>query len=411
MDVLDYSVDLQIDRPRTLVRGIERIQVRAIGMPLLSLTFPRNGINVLAVTASGGSVAPRITDKVIEVPLPVPLAPGAVATVAFTYVAHSPRGVRVQPNGVYTIFFSCYWMVCREEPDDKATISLALTLPEGMTVVASGTPERSERTRHGMVRHVWRERRPYSSYLFAFAAGRLLRTVEQHGRTQLEFYDGSTLNARALARMFADTGAMLDFFERKAGIPFPQPAYRQILVDGDEAQEATSFSILGRKTLDRRLQAPDEDWPIAHELAHQFWGNLVTCADWSHLWLNEGLAVFMVAAWKEHRWGRDAYLRELDLARQRRQVAIDAGFDVPLTYIADYPSLRLKRAIVYSKGALFLALLRETMGDASFWSALRTYTQRFAGRSVVSADFHQVFAAATSRDLRPLFDTWVDPRL
>ena len=80
------------------------------------------------------------------------------------------------------------------------------------------------------------------------------------------------------------------------------------------------------------LTTPEEDWAIAHELAHQWWGNLVTCADWTHFWLNEGITTFMVAAWKEHRWGRPAYDRELAILQRRADEATAAGLDVPLTY-------------------------------------------------------------------------------
>ena len=193
--------------------------------------------------------------------------------------------------------------------------------------------------RAGRFRQTWRERRPYPSYLFGFALGPFTRTAQQHRPTRLETY-AVALDAAARERMFADTGPMLDFFASKAGLPLPHDHYRQVVVDGDEAQEATSFSLLGRTHLDPLLDTPQEDWVIAHELAHQFWGNLVTCADWPHFWLNEGLTVFMVAAWKERRWGRPAYERELELARKRHAVAVAAGFDVPLTFSGRYPSLR-----------------------------------------------------------------------
>jgi aminopeptidase N len=78
------------------------------------------------------------------------------------------------------------------------------------------------------------------------------------------------------------------------------------------------------------LNNAQEDWVVAHELAHQWWRNLVTCADWSQFWLNEGVVVFMTAAWKEHKHGRAAYDREMELARRRLQFAKDAGFDKPL---------------------------------------------------------------------------------
>jgi aminopeptidase N len=206
--------------------------------------------------------------------------------------------------------------------------------------------------------------------------------------------------------MFADDNRMLDFFADKAGGPLPRPFYRQVVVAGDAAQEVSSFSILGRATLETRLKDPTEDWLVAHEMAHQFWGNMVTCAGWPHFWLNEGITVFMVAAYKEQRWGRPAYDRELGLFRARHQAAVDAKFDVPLAFAGAYPSLQMTRAITYSKAALFLARLREVMGDAAFWSALRKYTQRFAGGTAVTQDFQTIFAAETTADLSPLFDDW-----
>ncbi|HYO97219.1 MAG TPA: M1 family aminopeptidase [Polyangiaceae bacterium] len=145
---------------------------------------------------------------------------------------------------------------------------------------------------------------------------------------------------------------------------------------------------------------------MAHEMAHQFWGNAVTCADWSHFWLNEGLTVFMVAAYKEQRWGPRAYAHELGLLRARHQKARDENFDVPLTFAGEYPSLRIKRAIVYSKGALFAHRLRQAMGDRAFWVALARFTRDFTGRAAVTQDLQRVFAAHTSEDLSGLFHEW-----
>lgn len=178
-------------------------------------------------------------------------------------------------------------------------------------------------------------------------------------------------------------------------------------MEGDAAQEASSFSILGWNGLEPMLTDPQEDWLIAHELAHQYWGNLLTCAEWSHFWLNEGLTTFLVAAYKQERWGAKAYQRELGLFQARRAKAAAAGFDVPLTFAGDYPSLSVKRAVVYSKGALFLAALRERLGDRVFWAGLSRYTRAFAGRSVTSADFQHSFERESRQDLSRLFAEWV----
>jgi hypothetical protein len=115
----------------------------------------------------------------------------------------------------------------------------------------------------------------------------------------------------------------------------------------------------------------------------------------------------MVAAYKEQRWGRAAYDHELELARGRRQAAAAVQMDVPLAFPGQYPSLRIKRAITYSKAALFLDRLRSTMGDQAFWRGLKSYTRRHAGGVATSQDFQRAFAAETKKDLSPLFDQWV----
>jgi aminopeptidase N len=405
---LAYDVELDVDLGGRRMAGRERIDVRSDGEGLAVLTFPANGIRVLAVTSgTGGGLAHVETEAQIEIRLAAPLGRGERLSVAIDYEARNPDGVKLGADSAYTIFFTCHWMVCRERPDDKATLTLALTVPDELTVVASGVQIDRRRLGGGRAREVWSERLPSSPYLFGFAIGRLARTVRRHRGVTFEYYVPPDLDRDRLLRMFADDDRMLDFFVGKAGRPLPRPFYRQVVVDGGAAQEMSSFSVLGRQNLEPRLARAEEDWAVAHELAHQLWGNLVTCADWSHFWLNEGLTTFMVAAYKEQRWGRPAYERELQLARERYQAAIDAGLDVPLTFAGDYPSLRLKRAIVYSKAFLFLDRLRVTMGERAFWAALAKYTRSFAGRSVVSRDFQQVFAAETEKDLSKLFDDWV----
>ena len=155
------------------------------------------------------------------------------------------------------------------------------------------------------------------------------------------------------------------------------------------------------------LEDPSEDWLIAHELAHQWWGNLVTCATWADFWLNEGVTTFMVAAWKEQRWGREAYEREMALARRRVESARAAGVDVGLTYAGPYLSVPLWRAITYSKGALFMDALRTELGEQRFWAGLKAWTQTYSGGAASTADFQRVMEDAAGRNLNDLFVSWV----
>jgi aminopeptidase N len=380
-----YQLALRIDREHHTVIGRETLHLRSNGDGLATVVFPLNGIEVRSVISDrGAALATHTQGDRIEISFAESLRRGEERTLVVEYSAKDPKGIVFQADAVYTVFHTCHWMLCRDRPDDKATFTLDLEVPEGMTLVASGAP-----TSNG-ARAVWT---------------RLSRIARVHAGVTFEYFVRPGDEAWA-ARVFADDDRMLDFFVSKAGRALPRAFYRQVVVAGEAAQELSSFSILGRDVLDRRLADPTEDWLVAHELAHQFWGNLVTCADWSHFWLNEGLTVFLVAAYKEMRWGAAAYQHELGLLRTRHRAAVDAGFDVPLTFAGEYPSLKIKRAITYSKAALFLVRLRETMGERAFWSALAGYTRRFAGRTATTRDFQGVFAAQSDRDLSALFVEW-----
>ena len=210
-----------------------------------------------------------------------------------------------------------------------------------------------------------------------------------------------------MQQVFAPTGAMVRYLSDKAGVPLPDGRYTQLLVAGDEAQEAATWSVIGWENLRSAPTDPQDDWVIVHELAHQWWGNLVTCATWQDFWLNEGITTFMTAAWKESRYGRAAYSAELDRARARVSRVRQEGWDRPLAFPGPYPSLGTRRAVQYSKGALFMDHLRTMLGDEAFWRGLKSYTATHAGGVVTSADLQRAMEEASGTDLAATFTAWV----
>jgi aminopeptidase N len=407
--VLDYDDAIDIDRGRMLVRGHERLRLQSIEPGLGLVVFPRNGIDVISLRADQGGVLGSHAGEVIEVRFSRPLKRNQIATIVVEYQAARPKGVEFHRDAIYTSFDTCSWMVCREDPGDKAAVRLSIGGVPDLAVVASGNPVgRASHEVRGEPRSVWRETISFSSYLFAFALGKFTRYSEHHGAVELEIYAGAgDVDTGLVGQMFKQSEAAVDFFLSKSGQPFPHGRYSQVVVDGDAAQEASSFSIVGRAELASLSSSPERTWIIAHEMAHQFWGNSVTCAGWADFWLNEGVAVFMTAAFAEHGWGRVAYERDLKDAQARYQVAVDAGFDVPMTFDGDYPSLRIKRAIVYSKAALFLDALRTAMGEQAFWAALKKYSRVYAGGLATTGDFERLFESESRTDVSPLFRSWV----
>jgi aminopeptidase N len=405
-DVLDYEADLRIDLVEQSVRGEVAVTFTSMadGLSVVELEAP--GLTVESVSEKGLPVSHKVKEGRLRAMLAQPATRGERRTLSIRYAGKPERGMRFATDQVFTSFHTGHWLVSRSEPADKATLTLALTLPSDLVVVASGRPVSREELPGGLARHVWREDRPYSTYVFGFAAGRFREASRQVGGVRLRFL-APGLTPEELDRAFVDTEAMLTFFETKAGAPFPGEAYPQVLLPGAPAQEMSSFSLMSEAYGRSVLADPREDYLIAHELAHQWWGNLVTCETWSDFWLNEGMVTFLTAAYKEHQWGRDEYERERAMARLRYERVAVEGKDRPLVHHNWSTPEDMSGPVAYSKGALVLHLLRVQLGERAFWEGLRDYTRAGAGGSVDSEDLRAALEKASGRDLKPFFAQWV----
>lgn len=406
-DVRRYDLTLTPDIAAKTLSGREVITLRVTRDGLQRLSFSANALSIDSATLDGRPVTVRSTAGALEFETPQPLPRGRVVKLALSYHGKPARGFVGSGTSLYTSYFACEWMVCRQDAfGDKARLSLDLRVPAGMDALSVGRRTSRRALSDGGEVQRWVAPRPYSPYLFGFAIGRFARAEDRLGRAKLT-YLSEVADVGELRRRFAETGQIAHFFADKAGTPLPVREYSQLLVDGHEAQEAATYSVLGRDALPAQANDPTEDWAITHELAHQWWGNLVTCASLQDFWLNEGITTFMTAAWKEHRYGRAAYDAELAVARTRLDKARAAGLDKPLAWDGRYPSLGARRAVQYSKGALFMDHLRVTLGEKAFWAGLRRYTRTHAGGTVSSRDLQRAMEAASGRDLQPLFAEWV----
>jgi hypothetical protein len=403
-EVERYAVAIRPDLKTTAVSGTETIVVRGTADGVTQLAFTANALRIGEATLDAAPVQVTSGKDAIVFALPRVLRKGAKATLRFTIDGTPARGVTAVTGGIYTSYFACDWMVCLQDaPGDKAQLALDLFLPAEAVSVGVGRAGATTTLPGGLELHRWRSTRPYSPYLYAFAAGSFARQSNRTAQGDLVYLD-ATGSKPDPAALFAQTPAIAAFLADKAGLPLPDHRYLQVLVPGREAQEAASFSLIGKEELESERNDPSSAWIIAHEMAHQWWGNLVTCATWQDFWLNEGIATFMVAAWKEHSAGVAAYRQELDVARHRVERVREIGFDKPLAWGGKYPSLGARRAVQYYKGALFLAHLREAIGEAAFWNGLRSFTQQHAGGTATSRDFQkamQKLVGATFRRCSP----------
>lgn len=402
-DVLGYALELTPDIANKSLTGRETIELRTTAEGVKRLSFSPNALTIESASLDGVAVTVSSGGETLDFDLPAPLVRGRTVRLKLAYHGAPARGLVATPTSLYTSYFACDWMVCLQNQfGDKARFALKLRVPGGMETLSIGDRTARRREADGTEVHTWQAPRPYSPYLFGFAVGRFTRA----GSDRLS-YLSDVADAPELTRRFAETDKIVAFLSDKAGLPLPVKRYTQLLVEGEEAQEAATYSVLGRDALPTKANDPDEDWAIVHELAHQWWGNLVTCDTLRDFWLNEGITTFMTAAWKEHRYGRAAYEAELELARGKMARARAEGYDKPLAWSGKYPSLGVRRAVQYSKGALFMDELRRTLGDRAFWAGLRGYTRAHAGGTVTSIDFQRAMEKASGRSLGALFARWV----
>jgi aminopeptidase N len=301
------------------------------------------------------------------------------------------------------------WFPCFDHPTVKSTSEVIATVPAAMTVLSNGklVDERvagDRRTAH------FRQEVPHSSYLVTLVAGDYVQLRDRAGAVELHYFVAPGREEDA-PRSFGNTAKMIELFAEKTGREYPWNRYSQITVSEFifGGMENTSATTLTDQTLhDARAHLDFSSEPlISHELAHQWFGDLLTCRDWSQGWLNEGFATYFEIIWKEYSAGRDeadydrlgdmeAYLDE-DAHRYRRPIVTNV-FHEPIDVFDRH---------LYEKGGCVLHMLRSQLGDARFWKALRHYVKKHAGGSVETRDLARAVDEATGFNPDRFFEQWV----
>jgi aminopeptidase N len=401
-DVLKYAATIELDVVTKTVKGSVVIRV------LTSSSVGEFDCGDLTIESVTENKRP-LQFSVQEHKLRVSLGEGrGRREIEVKYHGAPRRGIRFFPDRqqVHTIFSTSQWMVCSDDPADKAILTMKLIVPATLTAVANGELVSQRELPDNKRISEWRQRFPIPTYTFGFAVGPFRVVKEKHRNVELQ-YLGTNYSDAELRRIFRDTPNMLDFFESRAGVKYADKTYTQVLAAGGVEQEMSSFTALKEAYGKELLENEQDLWLAAHEFAHQWWGNMVTCRDWNHFWLNEGIATFMAAAYLEQRFGRAVYLREIETYRANYEKVKAAGKDKSLVFPDWLSPTREDRTLVYDKGAFIMHLLREEMGEPNFWKGLQLFTRRNFGKSVVTTDFVAAMEEAHGQSLKEFFAKWV----
>ncbi len=416
------KIDLALDFPKKSLRGTCTLTFRAVS-EVKSIPLDAVDLVIDRVTAAGRRLRWEPAPEGLTVFLPRPLKAGQRVDIAVAYHADEPRfGLYfVGPDKDYPDKpvqawtqgqdnDSKYWFPCHDTPNTKSTTEVVATVPEEMFALSNGRLLSTVRNRRQKTRTFhWRESVPHATYLVTLAAGRFTEIRARAGKTPVTYYaqPGREADAR---RAFGNTPAMIRFLERKLGVPYPYEKYAQVAVadfifGGMENTSATTQTDLTLHDARAHLDF-SSDPLVAHELAHQWFGDLVTCKEWAHAWLNEGFATYIEACWTEHHLGQDEFRYEL-LQNAKGYFGEDGRYRRPIVTNVFTEPIDLFDAHLYLKGGWVLHMLRGELGEEAFWASIRRYLQDNARGSVETVDLMRAVEKVTGRNLLPFFDQWI----
>lgn len=379
---------------------------------LRQLELDAGELVVGAVTLGGRALVFEKIAQRLRIVLPGGLVPGTRQHLRIRYNGNASGGLRFDADiqQVATAFSTSHWMPCLDDPSVRASFALTLLLPHQLVSIGNGNPHPPVQHLDTLSQHRWQLNTPMPSYLYGFAAGPFAQAQQIAGKTTLQYFGPQPFTTQSLQQVFTESTDMLAFFEKRSGVPYPLPAYRQVLLAGPAAQEMAGYSVMSVRYGNRVLANPQAIWLGAHEMAHQWWGNGLTNQSWRHFWLNEGIATFMTAAYLEHRFGVSAYADNIEAARTKYLAIKAAGQDRSLVFPDWDKPTAADRSLVYDKGALVMHELRNLLGDAKFWKGLKHYTRKHWGQSVETTDFKKAMEEGSGVDLSAFFKQWVEAR-
>lgn len=427
-DVLHYAISTSFDVPNKTVVGDETITLKPLSSGFKSFELDSSSTKVEAVTLTGSSAPLKWTQPPDKLAIALDRAydPSETISVRIRYRSTPERGIRFIPENQAGDYGGAkpaqiwtqgepednhYWFPCYDFPDDKATSEQYITTDANEIAISNGKLVETVSNPDGTKTFHWKMEQPHSTYLISMVVGNYAKLGDTYNNVPLEYYTypGTEETAR---RAFSKTPEMMRLFSRKLDYEYPYDKYAQTVVasftfGGMENITATTHAdseILNGRT--KEAQVATENL-ISHELAHSWFGNLVTCKDWSELWLNEGFATFMEAVFREQDAGRDAYLTEMRSSESLYLLEDRYRYRRPLVYNTYGTAIDIFDATVYKKGGLVLHMLRETVGDELFWKALHRYLEENKYKAVSTADLQRAFEETTAKRLDWFFDQWV----
>jgi aminopeptidase N len=420
-DILHITIDVTPDFKARTVAGATTIKFKPIAKPLTELRLDAIDLDVSCVTSSAQIEGYSVTDEAIIITFDPSIQPGVEATVKVLYETEPKQGLYFRtPEMGYkeedTHLFTQgesheapHWYPNYDYPNERSTSEVICRVQADMVVISNGrlVSEKID-SETGLKAVHWLQDKPHVNYLVALVAGKLKKIESHYKDIPLAFYTPAS-QIELAENSFKDTADMLEFYEKEIGVPYPWDKYSQAVVQDFVAggMENTTLTILTDGTLFTTAteNIHSSQSLVAHEFVHQWFGDYVTCKDWSHLWLNEGFATYYEDLYNGYKNGRDSML--YGLYRSARGVLSNRPIHKPIVYRLYADADEQFDYRTYPKAGWVLHVLRTELGEELFRKCVKTYLERHAFGSVVTEDFSSVIEELTGRSFDRFFDQWI----
>ncbi|MGI8670349.1 MAG: M1 family metallopeptidase [Aridibacter sp.] len=431
-DVQHYVIRLDFDRKNKTVFGDSTIELKPLKDNFNLLALDSDGIKFESVKldASGKDLIFKTIENQVLIMLDKSYNKDETLSVRFKYSVKPKKGIYfvdelkskgkvIRSSQIWSqgeAEETHYWLPSFDYPDDKSTTEQFITVNKGETVVANGEFIDEVENKNGTNTFHYKMPIPHSLYLTSFVIGTYEKVSDKYKDIPLGFYVYPGQKALAAAA-YGKTKDMMRIYEELTGVDFPYNKYDQTMVadfqfGGMENITATTMAdteILFAKLPFGRDLVQDL---VSHELAHSWFGNLVTCKNWSELWLNEGFATFMEAAYREKMYGRKQYIDKIqgDATDFFTYASLRENSQYALFNLKADPKNDLETMftpVTYQKGGVVIYMLREELGDEVFWKAINKYLNDHKFQNVETSDLQKAMEEVSGKDLDWFFKQWV----
>ncbi len=420
-DQIHIGLHLKIDFDNQTVQGIEQFKFVPLTDAFQILRLHSETTVISDITLRGNKLSFQSDSGIVAINLAKLYTTKDTLEIEITYLATPEEGLYFfKPlPGIPAIPYQIWsqgegtgnrsWFLSYDLPDDKVTSDIVVEVPPNMISVSNGDLIEVKPLAGNKTEQHWRITEPQATYLTTLIVGDFETVREKVNGVTLEYNVPKEWASRT-EYFFGKTPSILRFFSEYI-YPYPFKRYAQTTVQDFEfgGMENTTATTMNRRLLYDRNAMPNYTGHdlVAHEFAHQWWGDMVTCKLWQHIWLNEGFATYFTSLWDEHNYGTDEFQTEMqEMMVQYRDELVGKNWN-DSALCAEHAAPALQDDKAYHGGAVVLHMLRYELGDEIFKAGIQHYINKFLYQSVVTDDFRKAMEEIADRSLLPFFENWV----